>query len=63
VLNGKVRISCYPPVPSNILALKTERDHERVCGAFNYVGRVRFRDGLIVLKREPVSDPFMAYFQ
>jgi len=32
---------------------ETEDDYAKVCGAFRYVGKVRFRDGLITLRREP----------
>lgn len=34
---------------------QTQQDHDQAWGAFKYTGTVRFRDGLITLKREPVS--------
>ena len=36
--------------------LQTQIDHELVCGAFKYHGTVRAADGLIILRREPVSE-------
>lgn len=42
-----------PTSPSTALTGETQSIHEQMCGAFKYTGNVRFRDGLIVLKREP----------
>jgi hypothetical protein len=61
-LIGTVRVSCNLLTHADPSASKTLSDHDQLCDAFNYFGTVRFRDGLIVLRREPVSNLILYYF-
>jgi hypothetical protein len=55
VLFGEVSQFCGLLTSSN-RPYTTQSVHDKTCGAFEYFGKVRFRDGLIVLRRELVSD-------
>jgi hypothetical protein len=53
---GEVSVSCALLANHASLALQTRGDYETMFGAFRYFGTVRFRDGLVVLKRQNVRD-------
>jgi hypothetical protein len=53
---GEVSVSCALLPNHASLALQTRGDYETMFGAFKYAGTVRFRDGLVVLKRQNVRN-------
>ena len=61
-LIGHVRVSYNILTHANTFVSKTLSNHDQLCGAFNYFGTVRFSDGLIILRREPVSDLILYHF-